>query len=170
MRCQDPPDGTRPKSTSFRVPALGRILGLALLSVGVLVFSVATPVAGASAKFSSTEVIDDSGHLVFAFEEGSMKRFATVDYRLDATAIAESCDPTGQQCIGQLFNSTDAATGLVPDDKGRVGTTLTLSDVNFPSPGPCTCGPRHVEYSDMTLTNLTSGHVYRLDSISRDFP
>ena len=147
-----------------------RILGLALLVVGVLVFSVATPFAGASTKFSSTEVIDGNGHLVLAFEEGSMKRFASVDYRLDATAIGKSCDPTGQQCIAQLFNSTDTATGLVPDDKGRVGTTLTLSDVNFPSPGPCTCGPHHVDYSDMTLTNLTTGHVYILDPISRDYP
>ena len=146
-----------------------RILGISLLLVGVLAFSVGTSVAGASTKFSSTEVIDDNGHLVLAFEEGSLKRFASVDYRLDATAITRSCDPTGQQCIGQLFDSTDAATVLVPDD-GRVGTTLTLSDVNFPSPGPCTCGPHHVDYSDVTLTNLTTGHVYRLDPISRDYP
>lgn len=59
---------------------------------------------------------------------------------------------------------------LTPDDKGAVAGTLTESDVSFPSGGPCTCGPRHIEYYDMTLMNLATGHVYSVDPISRDYP
>ncbi len=147
-----------------------RILGLALLLAGVLVFSVGTPFAGAGTKLNSTQVVDDNGHLVLNFEERGLKKFTAVDYRLDATASAMTCDVTGEQCLAGLFNSTVTALGLVPDDKGRVVGTLTLSDVHFPTDVPCTCGSRHVDYYDMTLTNLTTGEVYSLDPISRDFP
>jgi hypothetical protein len=147
-----------------------RSLGLALLLAGALVFSVGTPLAGASTKFSSTQVIADNGNLVLDFEEGSLRRFASVDYRLDATVHSMSCDPTGQQCLGEEFYSSATVTGLPPDDKGRVAATLALTDITLPSDGTCTCGPRHLEYFDMTLTNITTDHVYRLDAISRDFP
>jgi hypothetical protein len=141
-----------------------RILGLVLVLTSVVVFSAAISVAGASAKFTFTDEILDNGHLVFNFEEGSMKRFASVDYRLDATATVSSPN------FAQLYGGLQASVTLPPDDKGRVGGSLTLSDVSLISPQPCTCGPLHVEYFDMTLTNLTTGHVYRLESISRDYP
>jgi hypothetical protein len=35
--------------------------------------------------------------------------------------------------------------------------------------GGCTCPGRRVDYFDMTLTNVTLGHVYRIDPISRTF-
>lgn len=145
-----------------------RILGLGLLA-GVLVLSVGLSVAGAVTKVNSTEILDN-GNVVVGFEERGMKKFASVDYQLDATATAESCDPTGQQCVAQLFANLVEVVTLTPDDKGAVAGTLTESDVSFPSGGPCTCGPRHVEYYDMTLTNLMTGHVYGLDPISRDYP
>ena len=71
--------------------------------------------------------------------------------------------------FAQLFEGLQASITLTPDDKGAAAGTLTLSVVVI-SPVPCTCGPRQVAYFDMTLTNLTTGHVYRLDPISRDFP
>ena len=145
-----------------------RILGLGLLA-GVLVLSVGISVAAAVTKVNSTEILDN-GNLALSFEERGMKKFASVDYRLDATASAMSCDPTGQQCIAQLFENQREVVTLAPDDKGPVAGTLTEDDVSFPSGGPCTCGPRHVEYYDMTLTNLATGHVYNLDPISRDYP
>ena len=140
-----------------------RILGLALVVTSVVMFSAGVSVAGASTKFSSTEEITDNGHLVLNFEEGSMKRFASVDYRLDATATVSSPN------FAQRYDDLHAGVTLAPDEGGRVAATLTLSDVSLISPVPCTCGPLHVEYFDMTLTNLTTGHVYRLDSLSRDF-
>jgi hypothetical protein len=126
--------------------------------------SAGISVAGASTKFSSTEAVTDVGHLVFDFEEGSLKRFPSVDYQLDATATVASPN------LAQLYPDLRASATLTPDDKGRVVGQLTLSDVNLTSGGPCTCGGVRVEYFDMTLTNLTSGRVYRLDPISRDFP
>jgi len=134
------------------------------VAVAVLTLSASISVAGASTKFSSTEEITDVGHLVFDFEEGSLKRFPSVDYQLDATATVASPN------LAQLYPDLRASVTLTPDDKGRVAGTLTLSDVNLTAGGPCTCGGLHVEYFDMTLTNLTTGHVYRLDPISRDYP
>ena len=145
-----------------------RILGLGLLA-GVLVLSVGISVAGAVTKVNSTDILDN-GNLALSLEERGMKKFPSVDYRLDATATAGSCDPTGQLCVAQLFENLVEVVTLTPDDKGAVAGTLTETNVSFPSGGPCTCGPRHVEYYDMTLTNLATGHVYSLDPISRDYP
>ena len=138
-----------------------RILGLGLLA-GVLVLSAGISVAGAGTKLSSTEILDN-GNLVVSFEERGMKRFSSVDYQLDATATVSSPD------FAQLFEGLQASVTLTPDDKGAVAGQLTLSTAVI-SPGPCTCGPRQVAYFDMTVTNLTTGHVYNLDPISRDFP
>ena len=140
-----------------------RSLGLGLLLAGVLVLSAGISVAGAGTKLTSAEILDN-GNLVVGFEERGLKRFTSVDYQLNATAIVSS--PT----LAQLYEGLQEGVTLTPDDKGAVADTLTETDVSFPSGVPCTCGPRHVEYFDMTLTNLTTGHVYRLDSISRDYP
>jgi hypothetical protein len=139
-----------------------RILGLVLVLTSAVVLSVGISVAGAGTKLTSTEILDN-GNLVVSFEERGLKRFSLVDYQLDATAIVSS--PT----FAQLFEGLQASITLTPDDKGAIAGTLTLSVVVI-SPVPCTCGPRQVAYFDMTLTNLTTGHVYSLDPISRDFP
>jgi hypothetical protein len=135
-----------------------------MVAVAVLALSASISVAGASTKFSSTEEITDVGHLVVDFEEGSLKRFASVDYQLDATATVAS------PSLAQLYPDLRASVTLTPDGKGRVAGTLALSDVDLTFGGPCACGGRRVEYFDMTLTNLTTGHVYRLGPISRDYP
>ena len=142
---------------------MGRILGLALLLAGVLVFSVGISVAGAVTKVNSTEILDN-GNLALRLEERGMKKFSSVVYRLDATASVFYSD------YGQFFENQSEEVTLTPDDKGVVAGTLTEDDVSFPSGLPCTCGPWHVEYHDITLTNLATGHVYSLDPISRDFP
>lgn len=139
-----------------------RILVLVLVLTGAVVLTAGISVAAASTKFSSTAEITDNGHLVVNFEEGSLKRFASIDYQLDATATVQSPN------FAQLYEGLRASLTLAPGDRGRVAGTLSLTDVSLISPGPCTCGPLHVEYFDMTLTNLATGHVYRLDSISRD--
>lgn len=125
----------------------------------VLMLGVTVSTAGASTKFSYTQGVDIETHLVVGFEEGSLKRFDTVDYQLDAFGFLST--PTiafGSRVTGTVQ--------LVTDERGRVsgdiGTTL-----NFLALFPCGCtGPRKLEYSDITLTNLTTGHVYRLDPIT----
>jgi hypothetical protein len=85
--------------------------------------------------------------------------------------LSARCDcDCGVANLAQLYPDLRASVTLAPDDKGRVAGTLTLSDVNLSTGGPCTCGGQHVEYFCMTLTNLITGHVYRLDSFSRDYP
>jgi hypothetical protein len=142
--------------------SMRRIFGLVLVLTSVIVFSVGISVAAAGTKLSSTEILDN-GNLIVSFEERGLKRFSSVDYQLDATASVSS--PT----FAQLFEGLQASVTLTPDDKGGVAGTLTLSNVVI-SPVPCTCGPRQVAYFDMTLTNLTTGHAYSLDPISRDLP
>jgi hypothetical protein len=71
--------------------------------------------------------------------------------------------------IAQLFEFSESVT-LTPDDKGRVLGDVTLNINLTPGGGICTCAGRLVDYFDMTLTNVTSGHVYRIDPIGRDFP
>jgi hypothetical protein len=100
---------------------------------------------------------------------GRTERFTTVDYQLDATEIAKSCDPTGQQCMAVLYNPTDTLTGGESRmTRDEFTGSLTLDDVPS-SGGVCSC-TLHMEYSDVTPTNLTSGHVYRLDPIVGDSP
>ncbi len=139
-----------------------RILGFVLVLTGALALSVGISVAGASTKFSSTEQITGS-NLVLDFEEGSLKRFASVDYQLDATGLQRWGDCAGQAVL--TYEASGMVT-LTPDDKGRVTGTLTLVS----PPSGFLCGPQHVEYTNVVLTNLTTGHVYRLESISRDSP
>lgn len=67
--------------------------------------------SGASTKFSSTEKITDLGHLVFDLEEASLKRFASVDYQLDATATVASPN------LAQLHPDLRASVTLTPDGR-----------------------------------------------------
>ena len=125
----------------------------------VLMLGVTVSTAGASTKFSYTQSVDIETHLVVGFEEGSLKRFDTVDYQLDAFGLLTS--PT------IIFGSPVTGTvQLVTDERGRVSGDIATT-VNLLGFFPCGCtGPRQVAYSDITLTNLTTGHVYRLDPIT----
>ena len=140
-----------------------RMLGLALLLAGVVVVSVGTPLAGAGNKFAYTEHITDARSLAVDFEEGGLKKFAAVDYRLDASAFARYCDGAEE---ATLLSGLPVA--FEPDSRGRITDgTLTLGP---PISSGHPCVPDHIEYTTVTLTNITTGHVYRLDPISRDYP
>jgi hypothetical protein len=138
------------------------------LVVAMVVGLMGSSLAGASGKFGYVEVIQfPGGDLVVTFDEGGQKRFDAVGYRLDATASVMTCqDP--DHCIAVLSTPSATVTGLTPDEKGRVTGTLTLAP-NAGGGGICGCSS-HVDYWDVTLTNLASGHVYRLDPISGDAP
>lgn len=144
----------------------------ALRAAVVLTLIAGVSIAGASPKFVSTGTVQfPSGNLVLTFDEGGQKRFASVDYRLTATAVATSCMTLGgvTQCVAGLSHPSESVRGLVPDDKGRVAGTLTLAVNAGPGGAICTCS-LHMDYTDVTLTNLTSGHVYRLEPISDGSP
>ena len=132
----------------------------------MLALSVGISTSGASTKFAYKTEVTITGSLVLGFEEGSLKRFASVDYQLHTSATAV-WDVSGGQSIGVRYNPTVAVT-LAPDDKGRVSGTLTL---DLGQSGGCTCAGtlRHIEYAYVTLKNLATGHVYRLDTIAREF-
>ena len=125
----------------------------------VLALGVTVSTAGASTKFSYTQSVDIETHLVVGFEEGSLKRFDTVDYQLDANGALYA--PTLR-----LTAQVSGTVQLVTDERGRVSGTIATT-TNLLGFFPCGCtGPRWVEYSDITLTNLTTGHVYRLDPVT----
>ena len=69
-------------------------------------------------------------------------------------------------CEGQNSGALLFDTVTLTPDAGRVSSTLTLEL----GPSGSLCAPHYVEYTDVTLTNLTTGHVYRLDSISQGSP
>jgi hypothetical protein len=123
----------------------------------------ATTVASASAKFDYTTSIDDTGELVVSFEERSLKRFDGVSYRLEA--LGELVTPT-RRGGGQALVETESP--LVPDANGRVTGSLTTT-LGLLFLAPCGCGEgRYIEYTNIVLTNLATGHMYRLNPIRRD--
>jgi hypothetical protein len=152
----------RPTTSEKRTMRRPLILTLALalfLAVGV-----STP--GASSKFSYSEEIAANASLVVSFQEGSLRRFESVEYRLDATADVTLEQP-GQTIT--VRSTPTASTTLVPDARGGTQGVLTL-DVDITA-GGCLCGGTAlVEYSSVTLTNLATGKIYRLEPINRTFP
>ena len=150
-------------------PTIARALGIT--AVVALIGSVS--LAGASGKFASSEVVVfPSGNLVVTFDERGQNRFSSVDYQLTATADATSCTTVNgeTQCFAARTFPTDSATGLVPDQNGRVTGSLTLASGAGGGGTPCGCGTLHMDYSDITLTNQTTGRTYRLEPISADRP
>jgi hypothetical protein len=129
-----------------------------------LVLAVGVSAPGASSKFSYSEEIAATGSLIVTLQEGSLKRFASVEYQLSATADVTVEHP-GQTIVARSTPTANAA--LVPDAKGGTQGVLTL-DVDVTAGGGCLCGgSSRVDYSDVTLSNLATGKVYRLDPISR---
>jgi len=139
---------------------------LLMLALGVAVANADPP--STNGKLSYTEVIDDTGSLVLSFDESSQKRFASVDYQVNATFTEFVTFDTGQETGVQGFPNPTVA-GLVPSDDGHVLGNIELANTNG-VPG-CTCVVRvEVDYTNLTLTNLSSGHVYRLNDITRTYP
>jgi hypothetical protein len=136
--------------------------------VGVLAWAgiaVAAP-DPSSGKLTYTETIDSGGTLTILFDESSQKRFASVDYELDGTGSATwSCDG-GQIGIG--LTPSIRLQGLAPDAKGHVVGTFS---VPLPAGGGVCASQvlQSVTYTSLTLTNLASGHVYRLDADAQTF-
>ena len=127
-----------------------------------LLLTAGVATSGASTKFSySTEIGDDAG-LILRFEEGSLKRFETVEYRLDGTATTQT------PSLGVRHPDLTATVVTTTDARGRVAAELRLG-ITTTLPTVCGCGPLQVDYFDLTLTNVTTGKVYRLAPVGRTF-
>ena len=152
-----------------------RVFVFALVLAATLGVSILLPLADASTRFAYTEEIvgpannSDYGSLAVVFEEGSQKRFASVEYRLDAQASA-LFELDSSIRVARLYDPSAGVT-LEPDGKGRVSGSLTL---DIDDSGRCLefpCGTLiSVEYVDVTLTNLATGKVFRLDNMGLSSP
>ena len=141
-----------------------RGLSLATVFMAAAALAVGLASAEASGRFAYTAQVDDNQDLVVQFDEQALNRFGSVDFELRGDAISQTPN------IGALYEGLTTTLTLVPDQRGRVTGSLFLDIPSSPSPGPCGCGGRHVEYFNLTLTNLTNGRVYPLSPVSRDFP
>ncbi len=146
----------------------------AVAAATLMVLSTGVSVAGAlpgpgtndNSRFFYTEEVV-STDLVVNVGEGGQKKLSAVDYRLGGT-VEVSLECNGQS-VAYFYSVVNVVTGLVPDEKGRVLGNLVLQGPGEPS--PCSEATLlRVEYSDVTLMNLTTGHVYSLDPISQDYP
>ena len=134
----------------------------------VVALAVAGP-ASATGKLAATEAVGTDGALTVSFNEPSQKKFASVSYRLAAEVAATWACPDGST-VGTASSST-ATTTVVPGGNGHALGSVSLDAPTVPS---STCTQQlvlqQVDYTNVLLTNLATGHVYPLDSISRSFP
>jgi len=72
-----------------------------------------------------------------------------------------------EQCLSTATQPTATVTGLVPLNGRIIGTLALPADAGGGT--ICTCVSR-VDYTNITLTNLTSGRVYQLEPISGASP
>src|SRR5215831_6577459 len=100
---------------------------LLMLALGVAVANADPPTT--NGKLSYTEVIDDTGSLSLSFDESGQKRFAAVDYQVNATFTEFVTYDTGQETGVQGFPNP-TITGLVPSDDGHVLGNVELTNTN----------------------------------------
>jgi hypothetical protein len=139
-----------------------------LVGVGCIAAAlVAIVPAVASAKLAYTEAVAADGTLTASFSEPGLKKLASVDYQLKADVTATwDCDAatTSTQVLGETKTTT-----VVPGGNGHAVGSISIAVQSSPS-GCAQLVLREVDYTSVTLTNLTTGTVYPLDSISRTFP
>jgi hypothetical protein len=151
------------------------MIGAALAATGLaLVVGLSTaeavsgPGANENSKFVYTEQLAGFDPLVINFDEGSLKRFASVNYELRATAsYTRICDGQGLGSETAVQDTLSAPTS----DEGRATGTFSVSSGSGYTVCGCGCntGTLTVRFTDMTLTNVTTGRVYRLDPFTQTF-
>lgn len=153
----------------FAASLLALVVGVSV--AGAVAVGGADPAAKTTGKFAYTEEIvaagtTGTGSLVVNFNEGSQKRFGSVDYQLSATqSVIFTCD--GRSVGYQAFPTSTVT--LVPDDKGRVVGSFTFGVTGESQ----VCSAQYlqrVDYADVVLTNLATGHVYGLDPVTQTYP
>ncbi len=127
---------------------------------------VAHPLA-ASGRLAYTESVAMNGTLTVSFNEPGVRKLAFVNYQLKSDVMSTwVCDTgtLGTQLLGQTMTIT-----VVPGGNGHASGGISLA-VEHPSSSGCTTPLvlRDVDYTDVTLTNLTTSNVYPLDSIGEN--
>jgi len=154
----------------MRINSSLAVVAVVVLSIGAgAARAVSGPGANDNSKFVYTEAVDQvANNLTITFSEGGQKRFASVDYQ--ATGQAETTQVlSGGQVVKQLLFPDPALIVLSPDADGRASGSTTL--VVNPGPSPCLCGGSfRIDYTNVVLTNISSGHVYRLADVSLSSP
>ena len=151
----------RTVSTAFAITTLA-LLGVSTAG------AVSGPGANENSKFVYTEQLADFDPLVITFDEGSLKRFASVNYEFRATASYVRI------CGGQGIGSETAVQDMlsVPvTGEGRATGTFSVSSGSGNTVCGCSCetGTLTVRFTDMTITNGATGRVYRLDPLTQTF-
>ena len=153
----------RPIGTALAIAAL------VTLAVASAAGAVSGPGANENSKFVYTEALGGTGfELVLAFDEGSQKRFGSVEYELAGnTSYVRFCNGQG---LGETGAVSKALT-VTPDEAGRASGEFTIDSGAGTTICACGCGSGTltVTFGDMTLTNLATGHVYRLDDFTQTF-
>jgi hypothetical protein len=139
---------------------------LVMLSAGVsMAGAVSGPDPNANGRLDYTEDIAASD-LVVNFDEGGQRPFVAVDYRLDATlSVVRFCDGQG---LGEQSFESATLTGVMAR-----GHAIGMLALEGPGTVICSCGCSQgtltIDYTDVTLTNVTTGDVYRLDPVSQEY-
>ncbi len=125
--------------------------------------------AGCVTNVGCSSAATDTGNLIVRFDEGGQRRFSSVDYQLDATVTAAWNCSDASASVGTTYSARNTVIGLAPDAKGRVVGNVALEVVE---PTGLICVPllRRIDYTNVTLTNLNTGHVYRLNSAGQSYP
>jgi hypothetical protein len=129
--------------------------------------AVSGPGANENSKFVYTESLGTGLDLVLTFSEGGQKRFDSVTYQLNGNAShIRICDGQGVGAT-RVVNEMLAVT---PGDDGRGSGFFTVDSGVSETICGCGCGSGSLTVTyKLTLTNLATGHVYRLDDFMQTF-
>ena len=130
---------------------------------------VAALPAGASGRLTYTEAVAIDGSLTVTFNEPSQKKLASVTYQLAAQQSAVWACGDGTS-TGRLLFPTNTVT-VQPGGNGHALGSIPLDAPPLTS-SSCTSTAtlQQIGYANTTLTNLTTGQVYSLDSVNQSFP
>jgi hypothetical protein len=145
---------------------------IAVLSLMALALAAVPAIAATGSphfiKSATNASVDQSGTLIVNFKEAGLSNGSVEDVSLTATGTATyQCFNNGgkhpKAGNKETVSSALSADGQFTVKNGNITGTLTLSP---PGPGSFTCppgqdlvGPTNVSYSNVTLTDNTSGQT-----------
>jgi hypothetical protein len=114
-----------------------------------------SPAWAGSPHFVTVDAVRVGDSLVVSFKEAGLGNEPQVQVEVSATA---ACVNPGSNKPKAANKQTVSAEGTFPVQNGKAEGTLTLSPVFQPSCSP----PMTVEFSNVTITDLTSGITRRI--------
>jgi hypothetical protein len=153
------------------------VLSLMALALAVVPALAASPNTGSPhfVKSGTNASVDQSGNLVVNFKEAGLSNGSIETITLSGTGTADyQCFNNGSKhpkaANKETVSSSSSNTGQFRVQNGNVTGTLTLAP---PGPGDFTCppgqtlvGPTNVSYSNVILTDSTSGQSVNFGTVS----